>query len=334
MDAILRNNFIEESGDSLVGYKLVADVRVDANTSRVDITDITINKDEDYLIISDISNTTSTYGEARLFVNDNITASSYQCQYVSPQSTNIAGGRISSPFFNGCRPSKKSFAITKVKISNDGKLVYQSRINRSYGNGASGTLDSLMVYGSSSFTVENINKISIGTDVANSIGLGSSFKIYKRVSEVVADITVDSATTDITINGLNISKGNQYMIVGTLIGSGSAFLYVNSDTNSSSYYCQQYNINGSSSSSSRQNAPYISDFSTGSMLYANMYITNDYYFVSDSYTALRYGTTAINMTDRVLATVNTVEVVESITIASSVSNGISAGTRLQVIKFV
>ena len=137
-----------------------------------------IQKGNEYLLVSDGNNTTGTSIGYSLYYNDNVTATNYYYQRIQADNANVAGLRINNAHIIALTNATKSIAITNIKLPNSGIPQSQGSVIREY----DGTVLKLLKYSTSAtFTVTNIDKLSIVGDTANSIGIGSRFELYKLI---------------------------------------------------------------------------------------------------------------------------------------------------------
>ena len=153
-------------------YKLaaqkVADITVGSNTTQVDIPNLSIDKDSEYLLVGDLTGAVAT----QLFINDNTTTTDYYSQRIEGDGS-FAGAQLSNqPYY-----LLTGVGYAHIKLSNIGAYTYQSYGIRSYGT------NSLRIenwFGSS--TAENITsitKLNIKATVTNAILANSRFQLYK-----------------------------------------------------------------------------------------------------------------------------------------------------------
>lgn len=153
----------------------VADIIVATATTRLDILFTPINKNGEYLLVSDFYNPTSTSGYY-LTANDNTVNTNYYTQYVYAQATTVACNRQNNPEYNGAVSGASSIGYTNIKLTNNGYIVFQTTDHQSYG-GSSILLDNY--YSCSTFTATEINRLTIISSTASAIGATSKFTLYK-----------------------------------------------------------------------------------------------------------------------------------------------------------
>ena len=177
------------TGSRIQIYKLaaekVADITVGTNSTQVDIPfptgtlDPAIDKDSEYLLVSDISNPAgATAGQAHnLFVNDNTTSSNYNSQLIGASGSNAVAFRENSAIFQLSRNGERGITYSHIKLSNIGAYTSQN-----YGIDRAETSNIQIRNYFTSSTAENITsitKLNIVASATNGIGAGSRFTLYK-----------------------------------------------------------------------------------------------------------------------------------------------------------
>lgn len=162
-------------------YKLVAekvaDITVGTATTSVDITGLNIGKDGEYMLVSEAVYNAGTPAVIGIGFNENLVTTNYYRQYLGVQSTTIYAARQNNfdqfAIFSGT----KTFFSTHIKVTNSGYIVYQgAEINYL---GIPTSLGIVMCYGTSLFTVSSISSLKLTASVANGIGIGSRFQLYR-----------------------------------------------------------------------------------------------------------------------------------------------------------
>ena len=154
----------------------VADITVASNTTQVDISSLSIGKDSEYLLVSDLSNSGAQVNSYRLFANDNTTDSNYYSQRIGGGGSSAYAGRFNVPYLSIHESNQRALSYVHIKLSEIGAYTYQSYVLSSLGT-SSIFLENY--FGSS--TAENftsITKLNV-VGATNSIGSGSRFMLYK-----------------------------------------------------------------------------------------------------------------------------------------------------------
>lgn len=164
-------------------YKLMAekvvDVIVTTPTSSVDITNLNINKDSEYLIICDCINATASNYNLSPYINGDVVTTDYYSQELNANTTTLTAARTNDARLarvSGTGSVPRALFIASIKLSNSGHLMCKSHGIRDYG-AASPYFDDYYVY--STFTVTSITQLTLTSDVASAIGSGSRFTLYK-----------------------------------------------------------------------------------------------------------------------------------------------------------
>ena len=161
-------------------YKLVAekvaDIIVATATTSVDITGLNIDKNSEYMLVSDLNNTTASDSGYPFCVNNNVTSTNYSKQDIYGDSTSVVGARSNANMTIWTTASTKAFVMTNIKLTNSGYVILQQNSNIRYGASNMFLLNSCVT---STFTATSITSLKITASVANAIGIGSRFTLYK-----------------------------------------------------------------------------------------------------------------------------------------------------------
>lgn len=186
-NSITSLNFVASNSDQLAAnsriqiYRLtaekVADITVSSNTTQVDITGLNIDKGSEYLLVSDVSNSTSSFPGVNLFVNNNTTQSNYYNQTILGNGTSSAAVRGNHANFTDQTTLGPNVVYSHIKLSNIGAYTSQNYVIR--GSGSS-SLQLRNRFISSTFeNITNITQLNIITGTTNAIATGSRFTLYK-----------------------------------------------------------------------------------------------------------------------------------------------------------
>jgi len=317
----------------MLGYELVSDITVSTATTQVDFTGLNITKDDDYVLVAtqDDGPINSTLS---LYVNGNTSASNYYEQVLSANGTSVSGARYNTAWLT-LSGGLNAF-ITNIKLSNNGYVVFTSNSIDEVGSSSMRFFNACCT---SIFTVSAITALNIVSDLSNGIYTGSRFQLYKRIAEVVADITVSTATTQVDITGLNIDKTSEYRLVADITPSNSStgeYLYINGNAINSNYYNQRIKADTTTITASRENAPVLIDNEPtyNSVSYADLKLTSSGFFAYQSkyIRSYNFGSSVV-LTDRRGTSTFTTTSITQLTITATTTNGIGVGSRFQLIKF-
>jgi len=154
--------------------------------------------------------------------------------------------------------------------------------------------------------------------------------------ELLADITVSTATTTVDITGLNIDKDDEILLVsdivdGTTTGC-SVSIYPNNNTTATNYYRQQlYAASTSVFGARANNAEYAYCDPNDKILgMVRIKLTNTGYFAWQSSHVYTYDEADVQLLERYGTSTFTMSGVTSLRIASVETNGLGIGSRFQL----
>jgi hypothetical protein len=147
-----------------------ADITTTSNQTQVDISSLSIGKDSEYLLVSDIQG--STANTAALFVNDNTTGTNYYVQRIEGD-----GNAANAERFNGAFYASQAVAYSHIKLSEIGAYTSQNYGIRFFGT----TAPEIQNYFVSSIAenITSITKLNVVSNVSDAIATGSRFILYK-----------------------------------------------------------------------------------------------------------------------------------------------------------
>jgi hypothetical protein len=158
--SVVKNEYIE-----------LADITVGTATTNVDIPGLNLVKGEEYVLVSSVIAVGDTV--YRIYFNNNLTNTNYYRQGLKATSTTVSADRANTTtLFDNF----SSINNTKIKLTNSGYGIWQNDATKDFG-GSGILLHNL--YGTSTFTMTSITQITIKSDAANYIGVGSRFTLYK-----------------------------------------------------------------------------------------------------------------------------------------------------------
>lgn len=157
--------------------------------------------------------------------------------------------------------------------------------------------------------------------------------VVKNEYELLADITVSSATTNIDITGLNIGKDEEIVLVGYFGDAGfgiGGYITVNGNNTLTNYYSQYIYALETSVVGKRDNNPLF--FVRKSEIIAKIKLTNSGYFVWQSSMIPNFVDNAPLLEEVYGTSTFTITNITSIRLFSNLANGISADSRIQLYK--
>lgn len=316
-------------------WEEIVDYTVPSNTTSVDFTGLNITKDDFIKVSITHINPQSSNTNLLFLINNDTSGTGYQRQLLFGNGSSLVAARTELNQF-ASTPSNSSQNISGyIKLSENDK--FNLFINRNYENGSG--LFNIFHY------LTTTNSYSIGVDsltfesspVSNAIGAGSRIQIYKLTAEKVADVVVNSNTTQVDITGLNITKDSEYLLVSDWDSPSTSELRLspNDLTNNTNYYSQRIVGFNSSPVASRSNTNSILNASsnTKSIAYTHIKLSNIEAFTAQSYGMRDYGTSTVYLVNRfVSSTYENISNITKLNLVSSASNGIGSGTRFQLYK--
>lgn len=156
------------------GYELLADIEVTSATTSVDITGLNIGKGDEVVLVSDIKNTSVSTSIYYLYFN--ATTSGYYSQGLSASATTYPGARTTDARMLDIATNQNASLVSNVKLTNSGYVISQNNSVENYGS-SSVLLNNF--YATTTFTATSVTEVRVTGSVANSIGIGSRFQLYK-----------------------------------------------------------------------------------------------------------------------------------------------------------
>lgn len=166
--------------------------------------------------------------------------------------------------------------------------------------------------------------------------LKNTFNKISPAYELVADVIVGVATTQVDFSGLNFGKdddlllvSNIYNVIGGTVNFDMTFNGNNTRTN---YYNQTLYAYGTTVQGVRANTPKILDAeaSSYSELFTRIKLSNNGYIVAQSGAVRRYNNTAMLIEDAYLTSTFTATSITSLRVSCVSANGIGIGSRFQL----
>ena len=156
------------------GYELLADITVGTATTSVDITGLNIGKGDEIVLVSDIKNTSASTSIYYLYFN--ATTSGYYSQGLSASATSYPGARTTDARMLDIATNQNASLVSNIKLTNRGYVISQNNSVENYGS-SSVLLNNF--YATTTFTATSVTEVRVTGSVANSIGIGSRFQLYK-----------------------------------------------------------------------------------------------------------------------------------------------------------
>jgi hypothetical protein len=135
------------------------------------INNLNISKEDNLVLVVD---KITSNAMLKIGINNNNTATNYYTQIVEAYGSTIGLGRVNDNII--ARSINSGATISKLKLTENGYLTWQSQLNFRYIAGLTEIMD---FYGVSTFTSTSITRIDLTSAVTNGIGVGSRIQLYK-----------------------------------------------------------------------------------------------------------------------------------------------------------
>jgi CTP-dependent riboflavin kinase len=166
------------TGSRIQIYRLdaekVADITVASNTTQVDISSLSIGKDSEYLLVTDLIY--SGNGGAQLMVNDSTTNTDYYHQRITGSGTSAGAERANRADISATS-NVRGLIYSHIKLSEIGAYTSQNYGIRDVGSSNIGVQN--YVVSSTAENITSITKINIKGTTTNGIASGTRFHLYK-----------------------------------------------------------------------------------------------------------------------------------------------------------
>jgi hypothetical protein len=166
-------------GSRIEIYKLttekIADITTSSTTSEVEITNLNITKDNEYLLVSDLINGSSA-SELWLLPDDK-TSNQFFHSSVKQSGSSHTVFKTGNPRIGSTSANTRMVGECRIKLANNGALTYQTKNNPRYGTTSNELEINNVTYANQD--ISTINKLTIKSQVSNQILTGSRFELYK-----------------------------------------------------------------------------------------------------------------------------------------------------------
>lgn len=164
---------IQNSPSSNYG-RLVAEILVSGSAvTSVSFTGLDGNAHGGYVLVMEIINATATNMNLTPQVNGDTTSANYSSQFITATGSTVTTGTINSICFVGGAIGRKSYVIVDIGLNN-GIVTWLSR-------GFEESSNSLSYAGKYATSVTNLTRFDIVSTIANSLAVGSRFRLYRRM---------------------------------------------------------------------------------------------------------------------------------------------------------
>jgi hypothetical protein len=237
-------------------WQEIVDYTVPSNTTSVVLDSFgTITKDDFVKVVATFTaNGTVSNDNLFLYANTATTSTQYHTQSLFADGSTISPFRTNSALIQQFVTGGTDVGFIYLKLSENDRM-------NAFSNGfkrldSSTRIQFNYVTSSGATFPSGITSLTFTAGTSNGIASGSRIQIYKLAAEKVADITVESDTTQVDISSLSIDKDSEYLLIQNGVPNtlDSIYgLYVNDDITGTNYYYQFIGGSGSSSSAGRTN---------------------------------------------------------------------------------
>lgn len=171
--------------------------------------------------------------------------------------------------------------------------------------------------------------------------LKNTFQSTSPAYELIGDVTVGTATTQVDFTGLNIGKDDELLLVSDWINSYSSghsmLLRVNGNTTATAYWYQGLTANSTSVTGERYNnqtMTWADSLNQRNLTLSKFKLSNSGYIVRQSETLQKYGGSSTFIFNTFATSTFTADSITSLSIVTTATNGIGTGSRFQLYKLV
>ena len=317
----------------MAAWKEIVDYTVPSNTTSVTFNNFgTITKDDFIKINATIVN--NNVGNVAIGILGNSSVSSnYHRQSLSASGSIVAAARANDHFVSGINALKTTNMMIYGKLSENDRLNLFSNTFQEIDSAVQNTF----FYTTSSGVTfaDHITSLTFTSNVTNGIGAGSRIQIYKLTAKKVADILVTSNTTQVDITGLDIKKGDEYLLVGehnwATLNQGLS-LFANNNTTATNYFSQQIRGNGSNADASRTNGSLIVNSAQPgqpNLFYSHIKLSNIGAYTAQNYVIRRMGSELQTQNYFLSSSAENITSITNLTLSTN-NNGIGSGSRFEL----
>jgi hypothetical protein len=127
-----------------------------------------------YVLVIEVGNPTGSTASYVLYLNGDTTNSHYQCQDLVWQTTPLASNYAIPYICGGLGAGEMVTGIINLNINSSGMACYSSSMMRTDDYAE-------IIHGRMIDPIANITSITIQTSIASAIGIGSRFRLYRRL---------------------------------------------------------------------------------------------------------------------------------------------------------
>lgn len=161
--------------DAAYAATLLSETTTNALLTSIEFTGLDINTHKGYRLEIAYVDGAATAHSAALYVNGLTTATDYYSQYIQASGTSVTTGRLNSAQAFGATAGNRTFAVIDIGLTPGGFFFAHSEEARTVGSAVEGIGYKI----SRTASIANITSLTITAGVANGIGVGTTFKIFR-----------------------------------------------------------------------------------------------------------------------------------------------------------
>ena len=164
---------------TLPSYELLYSETVATAVTEIDITGLSIGKDDTLRLVYTFDGVSGTASIFRFMPNNQTTNTNYHHQLLRGAGSSIATEKTNSADCVFASLGTEASGFADIKVSNNDRFVVQSQFVRNIGSAASSVENWNYNVVGSGFTLTSITSLKILSTVTNGIGVGSKIALYK-----------------------------------------------------------------------------------------------------------------------------------------------------------
>ena len=169
---------IQQAANEAFGaYELIDEIEVSADATTVSFTGLSLNEDDEILLVADHVNDLAGNTGLYLSVNSLTAITNYYRQLLTANDTALTTTRANNNFITFTTAGEKSLVFVEMKLTEGGYFTCQAYSHRDYDG------ISLRIYNNfivATTTQSGITSITITARDSNGISSGSHFWLYKK----------------------------------------------------------------------------------------------------------------------------------------------------------
>ncbi len=172
---LLKGGGVNADPSEISGWEKMAEVILAATANYIDFTNLDINSDTFYIILATIKEAAAGAFPIALYRNADYTDTNYYSQYFQADGATVGGGRQNAPYITAIYAGESTALFVTVHRDPDGYMLALATSNFRRGS----NISFVNRHNSSTNTTTNITSLRLYSAVASSLGIGSTFSLFK-----------------------------------------------------------------------------------------------------------------------------------------------------------